>query len=153
MNSFVVQMIVLHYLWQIRWYKYVVRCIIFIGSWIVEKIELARGLECHSEMNNDYDARLWRIVWQIPLKILHPRHPPDWKTEITQWKSKFDRMFSLNLYREIPWNLSFSIRRILKEQHYQWKLSYKNNFKRRALFLIVYRKSSCELTFENDCAR
>jgi len=46
---------------------------------------------------------------QIPQKMLHPRNPPNRETQIPRYKFKVNQNPNLNLYREIPRNLSFSI--------------------------------------------
>ena len=48
-------------------------------------------------------------LWQIPLKMLHPRNQPNPITQIPWNKSKWSPNSNLNLYRQIPRNLSFSI--------------------------------------------
>jgi len=48
-------------------------------------------------------------IWQIPLKLLHPRNPPHPETQIPRYKFKWNQDLNLNLYREIPRNLSFWI--------------------------------------------
>ena len=49
------------------------------------------------------------LQWQIPLKMLQPRNPPNLETEIPRYKFTFNQNLHLTLYREIPRNLSFSI--------------------------------------------
>jgi len=64
-----------------------------------------------------------RGVWSIPLKMLHPRSPPNPQTQIPRYKFKFNQHLNLNLYREIPRKLRFSKWRISDVQHFQWKQS------------------------------
>jgi len=43
-------------------------------------------------------------IWQIPLKILHPRTPPNAETQISRYKFKFNQNLNLNFtarYRDI----------------------------------------------------
>ena len=49
-------------------------------------------------------------IQQISLKMLHPRNLSDQSTQIPRYKFKLDRVFNLNLYREIPSNLSLAIK-------------------------------------------
>jgi len=48
-------------------------------------------------------------VWQIPLKMPNPQNPPNRETQSPRYKFKLIQHLNLNLYSEIPRNLSFSI--------------------------------------------
>jgi len=56
-------------------------------------------------------------IWQIPLKMLQPQNPPNPATQIPRYKfscsyyysDSLNQNLNLDLYREIPRNLSFSI--------------------------------------------
>jgi len=70
--------------------------------------------------------REWRrLIWQIPLKLLHLHKPPDPETRIYRYKLKLNQHLNLNLYCEIPRNLGFSIWRILGVKHFHRNLSYR----------------------------
>ena len=47
--------------------------------------------------------------WQIPLKLLHPQDPPNPETRIPRYKFKSNQNPRLNLHREMPRKLSFSM--------------------------------------------
>jgi len=65
-------------------------------------------------------------------EMLHPRNPPDPETQISRYNFKLNQNLSLILYREIPRNVSFLMRRItgmrriteMLKMHFQWKLWY-----------------------------
>ena len=48
-------------------------------------------------------------VWRFPLKLLQPRNPRNPETQTPRYTFKINQNFNLNLYREIPRNLSFWI--------------------------------------------
>ena len=52
-----------------------------------------------------------KYIWirEIPLKMLHPRNPPNLETRIHRYKFKLNQNLTLNLHRDVPRNLSFSI--------------------------------------------
>ena len=52
---------------------------------------------------------LWHGIWQFPRKILPPPDSPNPKTQVPRFTSKLNQNLNLNLYREIPRNLSFSM--------------------------------------------
>jgi len=48
-------------------------------------------------------------IWQFPLKMLHPKNPPNPETQISWYKFRLFLFLHFILYCEIPRNLSFSI--------------------------------------------
>ena len=60
----------------------------------------ARRIRWHLSLNKD--------LGHIPLKMLHPQNPPNPETQILRKRIKLKRNYSLDLYREIPRNPSFS---------------------------------------------
>ena len=64
------------------------------------------------------------LLWQYPLKSLHPRKPPNRKNQIPRYKVKWNRNLHLNLYCKILRNLSLSIWWISGRSKFQGKLSY-----------------------------
>jgi len=69
-------------------------------------------------------------------EMLRPRNPPDRETQIPRYKFKLNQNLNLNLYCEIPRNLSFLIWWLSGVQHFQWNLSYVPDL---ILFLILSR--------------
>jgi len=53
-------------------------------------------------------------IWQILLKMLHPRDPPNRKFQIPRYKFKLDQIFNSKLHYEILGNPSFWIQWILR---------------------------------------
>ena len=62
--------------------------------------------------------------WQFPLKMPHPRNPLNPETQNPRYKFKLNHNLNLNLYREIPRNLRFSIWWISGLLLFNCKLSY-----------------------------
>jgi len=56
--------------------------------------------------------------------MVHFPNPPNPETQIPQYKFKWSQGLNLNLYRETPRNLSFSIWWVSGVMHSQWKLLY-----------------------------
>jgi len=108
-------------------YIYIYICICIQVYIHIYMYELRRGSCCtHRAQSCHWRHRVANSLnlRQIPLKSLHSRNPPNRNTQIPQYKFKEDRVFNLNLYCEIPRNLSFSIRWISEVQRCQSKLSY-----------------------------
>ena len=63
-------------------------------------------------------------IQQISLKMLHAQNLSEQSTQIPRYKFELDRVFNMNLYREIPSNLSLAIRGMLGMQHSDWNSSY-----------------------------
>jgi len=49
------------------------------------------------------------IIWQFPLKMLHPRNPPNREIRIPRYNFKLNQNLDLDLFRKIPRKSSFSI--------------------------------------------
>ena len=58
------------------------------------------------------------LVRHFPLKMPHPRNPPNLETQIPRYKLKRHQNLNLNLHRKIPTNPSFSM----------WWISVCSNF-------------------------
>jgi len=66
--------------------------------------------------------------WPLPLRMKHPRDPPNRETWISRYRFKLNQNLDLNLYREIQRNLSFPIWQISGMQYLQWILTYSPDF-------------------------
>ena len=58
------------------------------------------------------------------LGVLHPWHPPNPEIRISEYKFKLNQNLNVNMYHEIPRNLSSSIWLFLGVQQFQWNPSY-----------------------------
>ena len=63
-------------------------------------------------------------LFSTRVKLNSTAVPPNQKIKIPRYKFKFNRKLNLNLYRQIPRNLRFSIWWISGMYHFQWNLSY-----------------------------
>ena len=72
-------------------------------------------------------------------EMLHPRNPPDPETQISRYNFKLNKNLSLILYREIPRNVSFLMRRItgMLKMHFQWKLWYTSDTRHIAVVMYM----------------
>jgi len=48
-------------------------------------------------------------VWPFPLEMLHSWNPPNPDTQISRYKFKLNITFNLNVYRDVPRNLSVDL--------------------------------------------
>jgi len=105
-----------------------------IHEWVLSHILMVRVTHINQS---------WNAHDRVHSKSYIPTIHQIVKTQIPWYKFKLDHNLNLNLYHEIPRDLSFSIRRVLRMLYFQWNLSEKWVMARIRMRHVTQTKESC----------